>query len=288
MKTTLKTIEAVILMAMSIMPALAQERNCIYSVKVNDLEYAVPKQKQSAGAVIGTVLGALAGESSNSENAHRAPAVSAMVRTAFSDVRRLASVTDGAEAQFELKGAITSIVCHTSSHTHEYKDSKGKVRKELVNSYEASIGVTLILTDLASGQQWTNSFSANTSWYEDPASEADAFEKALRKLGGNVAKTYNRMFPLVAYIVEAGEVKKDKQKDVYIDLGQANGIYKGLHFEVSEVITIADRESRKRIGRLKVEETMGDDISRCKVEKGAKEIKTAIEEGKTLLVVSVD
>lgn len=268
--------------------SVAQERNAVFTVRVNDLNYAVQQSKANAGKVIGTVLEALAGESTNTDNSLFAPAVSSAVRSGISDVRRLASLASGDGAQFDLSGDITSIVTHTSSRTVERKDSKGKVYKELVNNYEASIGVTLTLTELATGQQWTNSFSANTVWYEGPTSEAQAFEMAADRLKGEITKAYNTMFPLVAEIVEGGASKKDKQKDVYIDLGEAEGVKKGMHFEVFQLSSVAGHETRKHLGKLKVEETMGDDISRCKVEKGSKEIKAAIDGGETLLVTSID
>lgn len=66
---------------------------------------------------------------------------------------------------------------------------------------------------------------------------------------------------------EAGEVKKDKQKEVFIDLGGANGVYKGLQFDVFHVKTIAGKKAHTMIGRLKIEEVQGDEISLCKVTK---------------------
>lgn len=97
---------------------------------------------------------------------------------------------------------------------------------------------------------------------------------------------YNKVFPLYASIVEAGEVKKDKQKEVYIDLGAADGVYKGLQFDVFLIKTIAGKEAKTEIGRLKIEEVEGDDISLCKVKKGGDKIKSALDEGLTLLITS--
>lgn len=276
------------LVILTTLAASAQDQNGVFPVYVNDLNYVVTERHHNAGEVITTIVGAIAGEVDNADNGHLAPSVSAMVRTALSGVRRLASVNNPADATFEITGDITSIVTHSSSRTVERKDSKGKVYNSLVNSYEASVGITLTLTELATGQQWTNSFSGNTAWYEDPASEMAAFEIAVDRLRQEVVKGYNTMFPLVAHIVERGEAKKDKQKDVYIDLGDIHGVVKGMHFDVFEINTIAGRETRKKIGRLKVEEVMGDDISRCKVDKGSKEIKTALDGGAILLVTSVE
>ena len=94
------------------------------------------------------------------------------------------------------------------------------------------------------------------------------------------------MFPLRASIVEKGEAKKNKQKEVYIDLGAPDGVYKGLQFDVFLVKTIAGKEAKTMIGRLKIEEVEGDEISLCKVIKGADKIKTALDEDQTLLITS--
>lgn len=101
-----------------------------------------------------------------------------------------------------------------------------------------------------------------------------------------MADYYNAIFPLHASIIEAGEVKKDKQKEVFIDLGAANGAYKGVQFDVFLVKTVAGKEARTMIGRLKIEEVQGDEISLCKVTKGSDKIKNALDQGQTLMITS--
>lgn len=82
--------------------------------------------------------------------------------------------------------------------------------------------------------------------------------------------------------------KKDKQKEVYIDLGSNEGAFEGLHMGVYIVKTVAGREAKSQIGKLKIEAVEGDDISRCKVQSGGKEIKAAIDAGQQLQVTSID
>lgn len=118
------------------------------------------------------------------------------------------------------------------------------------------------------------------------ASGEKAINNALERLTSKVANFYNQMFPLRASIIEKGEVKKDKQKGVYIDLGAADGVYKGQPFDVFLVKTIAGKEAKTIIGRLKIEEVEGDEISLCKVTKGADMIKTALDENHVLLITS--
>lgn len=128
-----------------------------------------------------------------------------------------------------------------------------------------------------------NLSESDLSWL---GSNEKAISNALEYLSSKVSSYYNKVFPLYASIVEAGEAKKDKQKEVYIDLGAADGVYKGLQFDVFLVKTIAGKEAKTEIGRLKIEEVEGDDISLCKVKKGGDKTKNALDEGLTLLMIT--
>ena len=89
-------------------------------------------------------------------------------------------------------------------------------------------------------------------------------------------------------IVERGSEKKDKQKEVYIDAGSSTRTHEDMRFTVYVVGNVAGRETKKEIGRLKVNEVLGEDISLCKVQKGGKDIKAALDEGKQVVAISAD
>lgn len=91
-----------------------------------------------------------------------------------------------------------------------------------------------------------------------------------------------------ASVLEGARDKKDKQKEVYIDLGAREGAYKGLHMGVYTVKTVAGKEAKKQIGKLKIEEVQGDDISLCKVQSGGRDIKSALDNGETLVIETTD
>jgi hypothetical protein len=57
---------------------------------------------------------------------------------------------------------------------------------------------------------------------------------------------------------------------------------------VFTVKTIAGREAKSQIGKLKIEAVQGYDISRCKVQSGGKDIKAALDAGEQLKVISID
>ena len=106
-----------------------------------------------------------------------------------------------------------------------------------------------------------NVTETDLSWIE---TEDGAMLKALDRLSYYVNRYCNRWLSLRANVLEGARDKKDKQKEVYIDLGNAEGAYKGLHMGVYTVKTVAGKEAKKQIGKLKIEEVQGDGISLCK------------------------
>lgn len=116
-----------------------------------------------------------------------------------------------------------------------------------------------------------------------------AINSALSTLASKVTRYFNRTLPLQANIVEGAHDKKDKQKEVYIDLGESTkGVSAGLHFGVYTTKMVAGKVAKKLIGKIKVAEVQGEELSLCKVQSGGKEIKAAIDTGEELLVTSLD
>jgi hypothetical protein len=105
-------------------------------------------------------------------------------------------------------------------------------------------------------------------------------------LTSNVRSYYKHLFPVYAKVEEIGEAKKDKLKELYIDLGSNFGVVKGDEFNVYTITTIGTKQARSEIGRVKVTEVMGEDISRCKVNKGSDKVKAALDQGAQLQLVS--
>lgn len=263
--------------------------NPIFNVNVHDLTYNVPEKKASVGNVLGTIASAVAGQTTDTDHSDKLPAINAAVKSALSSVRRLSPVdSTAAEIHYDLVGEVTKVATTTQSRTVEDKDSKGKVHKRVVTDYAADITVSLTLTNRATAEKLTRNFTGSADWLSGAESETSAINIALKKVSRAVANYFNASFPLTANIVERGTEKKDKTKEVYIDLGSYIGAYKGMHFSVYVIGSVAGRETRSRIGKLKVTDVLGDDISLCKVQSGGKDIKKAIDDAKTLLVVSED
>jgi hypothetical protein len=147
----------------------------------------------------------------------------------------------------------------------------------------------LTLKDAKTGEVITNtSFKGQGTTVSSFSTSDQAIRDALGKLSNRISAWLNKYKPLQANIIEGSSAKKDKQKEVYIDLGNSEGAFAGLHMGVFIVKTVAGREAKSQIGKLKIEAVEGDEISLCKVQSGGKDIKAAIEAGQQLQVISID
>ena len=269
------------------MPVMAQEENALQNISVCELSYTIKEApKSELGTVVGAVLDVLADQTTTEEPGY-VDAVRATVIMGLGQVRRF-RVTDG--IQVAPNGDTNLIVDGTINYistTRELKLPPNK--KDKVPQFYAQICVTLNVKDAATGTvlntQMFEVNKTNWSWFKSTDS---AIKNALEGLQKKIEKYYNTTFPYTAHILERGTEKKDKQKELYIDLGAAHGLQEGTHFIVYVIGSIGGKETRNQIGRLKVNAVEGDEVSRCKVVSGGKVLKTALDEHKQLLIVSTD
>lgn len=296
----LTSIVALTLLLLTSTESMAQkEWNVIYRCAKGDITYTEPqKEKKSTAKTVGSILGSVlemaAGDATTVDNhPEYANAVRDAIAAAIGDARRIQLIDgkflpgeiDGDEHVIYYTGSISSISTTQRTHTWEDKDKKTHSEQQYKGNITAQINIKDAHTDAI-----VKSLSINSSSYTDEwvATADKALGNTINRMKNYITNSMNYAFPLFASIVEAATAKKDKQKEVYIDLGSPDGVWAGMHFVVYEIKTVAGKEARKEIGRLKINEVMGDDISLCKVQKGGKDIKAAIDEGKTLRIQSTD
>lgn len=269
------------------------DRNYIFRVSRGEVTYTEPQAKKATvGNVLGSIITAAAG-SNTEQHPEFADNVRNAIAGAIGNARRL-NVVDGqflpgelaeGEEALTYDGSIGSISC-TSQNTTT-KDDKGVSHTKI--QYRATITVTINLKDVRTDQIVKTisigSGEYDYSWIETPEK---AISNAIDRMRATITHQLNLAWPMYASIVEGNRAKKDKQKEVYIDLGESMGAFKGMTFNVYTVITVAGKEAKKEIGRLKITEVMGDDISLCKVTKGGADIKQNIDAGATLLITSTN
>jgi hypothetical protein len=269
------------------LPMMAQDENALKNVSVGELSYTIKEEeKTNLGTVVGAVLDVLA-EQTTTEQPGYVDALRASVIAALGNVRRFV-ITDALQVE---PNADTNIlldgVVNYFSTTRELRTPYGK--KDKIPQFYAQISLTLNLKDPAMGTVINSQmFEVNRtgwSWYN---SSDTAIKEALEGLRKKVEKYYNTAYPYTANILERGVEKKDKQKELYIDLGAIHGLKEGTHFTVYILGSIGGKETRKQIGRLKVTSIEGDEVSLCKVSSGGKDIKAALDAQQRLLIISTD
>ena len=269
------------------LPMMAQDENALKNVNVGELSYTMKEeQKTNLGTVVGAVLDVLSDQQTTEQPGY-VDAVRASVIAALGDVRRFV-VTDGFQVQpnDETNILIDGVVNYIST-TRELRLASNK--KDKIPQFYAQISLTINLKDPATGTIINSQvFDVNRtgwSWYN---SSDTAIKEALEGLRNKVTRYYNAAYPYTANILERGVEKKDKQKELYIDLGASHGMRTGTHFTVYILGSIGGKETRKQIGRLKVTSIEGDEVSLCKVSSGGKDIKAALDAEQKLLIISTD
>ena len=266
---------------------MAQSENAVQNVSVMELDYMTKETpKSDLGAVVGAVLDVLSDQTTSEEPGY-SDALRASVIMALSNVRRF-TVTDGLqvapndETNILIDGTINYI-----SITRELRLASNK--KDKIPQFYAQIGLTLNVKDATTGTIINSQvFEVNRTGWSWVNSNDTAIKNALENLRRRVEKYYNTAYPYTVHVLERGVEKKDKQKELYIDLGAMHGLQEGIHFDVYVIGSIGGKETRKQIGRLKVKSIEGDEVSLCKVSSGGKEIKAAIDAEQQLLIISTD
>lgn len=292
----LRTFIVLVLLLPALLPEAAalraqSSRNSFLKVAVGDIRYVdkAHSKKQNVGSILTDLATTAVTGKSTTQHDEYAPSVREAIVKALSDVTRFRVIDGGFhldelagnEEALYVDGTINSITGTSQVTPSTVKD------KPAEQAYKVLINVTLNLKDARTDEAVdSHIFSMTDSDISWMTTADKALNDAIDRLASRISEYYNHRYPLHSSIVERGEEKKDKQRTVYIDLGSGCRVGKGQQFNIYVLKSIAGREARQEIGRLKVEEVMGDDLSLCKVTRGEKEVKTALDQEKTLVVIS--
>ena len=272
--------------------AVAPDRKRTYNIVLNNVQYTHRDEKMSAGEAVGAVLsGVLTGQTSVEATKYESDVKAAIIK-GLSGAHRfhyndgLVQVSDFAEeGNIAVNALITNINASSSSRT--WKDKEDKVHVDTY--YRGEVEAVLTLKDIKTGEVIANPTVRGRGSSTSMFSTSDqAVKNAIDILSGSITRWLNNYKPITANFVEAGAVKKDKQKEVFIDYGSREGAYKGMHMGIYQLYTIKGKPGKSLLGKLRIEEVAGEDLSRCKVTSGSKDIKEAIDNGQTLVVMSLD
>ena len=284
---------AVMLAVLTTIKVSAQDNglNPVYKVQIGEITYqkGEASKKLTASKVLGVVADVVEGRVTDIHNEEYIPLAANCVKEGLTHVRRLQTVDDEETAgvKYLVTATLTDIAASRKVKTYDRKDSKGREYTETKTYYGAVVTAALTFKNLQSGEITTSTISGRCSEYSLAKSADEAIRTALGELAENIYEYYNEAYPIRANIIERGREKKDKTKELYIDVG-SRFIGEDVHFDVFVIGQVAGRETRKQIGRIRVRETLGDDISLCKVQKGGKDIKAAFDRGDAIVAISTD
>jgi hypothetical protein len=293
MKKILTTLAAILCCAITISAQDVQtNRNRTYRITLGNVQYAHHNEKMSAGDAVGKVLsGVLTGKTEVQATKYEEDVKNAIIKGLSGAHRyrynngllQLGDVVE--EGNLMVDAVITNIQAKSDSRT--WKDKDGKT--QITTSYKGIVEAMLTLKDAKTGEVVANPTFSGSGMGSSSYSDSDkAVRDAIGRLSNRITDWLNKYSPLQANIIEGAAAKKDKQKEVYIDLGSSEGAFEGLHMGVYTVKTVAGHEAKSQIGKLKIEAVEGDDISRCKLQSGGKDIKAALDASEKLKVISID
>ena len=270
----------------TLLAAHAQDsRNPSFLVGVTNVKnnYAVGKQKATVGSVLGQLTSAvLAGQTTTKLEGYEDEVKAAIVR-GITNTYRLDAIDGNLSESEAAKPGSMYVDATIDNISYTQKTTYYESSKRTYTYYMGQISVTLHFKDAKTDKVIISpSFRLSEydcSWME---TAEKAISNALNSLSRNVRSYLDQCYPLRANIVEGAREKKDKQKEVYIDLGNHNGVYEGLHFGV------AGKIAERQIGKLKIIEVQGPDISLCKVQSGGRDIKAAIDAGQNIVVKTME
>jgi hypothetical protein len=275
-----------------LLAAHAQDsRNPSFLVGVTNVKnnYAVGKQKATVGSVLGQLTSAvLAGQTTTKLEGYEDEVKAAIVR-GITNTYRLDAIDGNLSESEAAKPGSMYVDATIDNISYTQKTTYYESSKRTYTYYMGQISVTLLFKD-AKTDKVVISPSFRLSEYDCSWMETaeKAVSNALNSLSRNVRSYLDQCYPLRANIVEGAREKKDKQKEVYIDLGNHNGVYEGLHFGVYLEKQVAGKIAERQIGKLKIIEVQGPDISLCKVQSGGRDIKAAIDAGQNIVVKTME
>ncbi len=269
-----------------------EPRNQKYIVTLGSVQYTHHDEKLSTGEAVGKILtGVLTGQTSVQATKYEADVKNAIIK-GLSGAYRF-RFKDGQpdlgetlpEGSLVVDAIITNI--NAKSSTTTWKDSRDHVQAS--TTYKGIVETMLTVKDAKTGEVIANpSLTGSGIEFSSYSTSDEAIRQAIGKLSSNISAWLNKYKPLEANIIEGTAAKKDKQKEVYIDLGSSEGAFDGLHLGVFSIKYYGGREAKSQIGKIRIEAVVGPDISRCKVQSGGKDIKAAIDAGEKLRVMTID
>lgn len=168
-------------------------------------------------------------------------------------------------------------------NTEEYRNNEGKFL-----GYRGRVDISASVVDLGTTTTiFSSNFNATSSTSRDRSS-AQGKAASSSSIKGDIENLLINAFPFEVNIVRMNEVKKGKAKEMLISGGSDLGIKEGDYFDVLVMDEINGVPFEESIGRIKVTELNGTQMSTAKPTKGADEIFSAFNAKKKIVLRASD
>ncbi len=183
-------------------------------------------------------------------------------------------------AEYLLKGNLLNREATDDGSTHRRYHSRE-------NSYKEKFVLRLDLIRTSDGVTIsTRNYEETGSASGKDATQYSALEYALINVPYEMGLFVENYFKVYGSILRIATAKRGRAKAVYINVGYDDPIKEGLRLDVVESGMLGNSSTEKKIGEVRISEIMGPKISLCKVNKGEENIYDALNEGKTLKLIS--
>ncbi len=277
------------LLLLSIGASWAGERNRTITFGVRNFTYTPKEEKSNVGSALGAIASVLiTGQNTTQQPQYKDAVRAAVVKGLASGYRTAATDLGNGD---DMDGKFDYIVDVTINNisTTTMTEPKNSVNSKSKTLYKAMVSVTLQIKNPETGNVVNSPMfkisDVDMAWIE---TVENAMATSLRRLSAVVGHYCNGWFPIYGTILESSKQTKDKQKEVYIDLGDNLGAWNGLHLAAYTVKTIAGKEAQTQVGKLKILNVLGEEISLCKIQSGGKEIKKLLDNGETIMLKSME
>jgi len=169
---------------------------------------------------------------------------------------------------------------------------KGGHHDHVVERTYAYLEVNIQFVDYRTGEVlWQKSIDKDN--YTFSVRYNDPMENCISYIANSVSSTLSSLYPTEAprpnvqgQVIKMDEVKKEKVKSLFIDLGFDHELGNKENLYVYRVFSVAGQVGEEEVGRLQVEKIQGGSLTLCEVKKGEREVFNAFQSGETLVVRS--
>ncbi|MFI3294585.1 MAG: hypothetical protein R3Y19_01040 [Rikenellaceae bacterium] len=181
-----------------------------------------------------------------------ADVASAEVLPTLDNIRRDAMVEAG--GNYLITGSVVNV------GSDKDKTSEGKVY------YTGIVNISLNMVDLSTGNSVAAKEIRYSGIYAETGSTSDqAIAATIGNVSGAVRSLINEHFKVSTSIIQVEEVKKNRARTVYINVGSSSGIKSGQLFTVYQVKNVAGNVARTEVGKLVAQDVQGAEVTLCKV-----------------------